>query len=161
MKHLAARPQGIQTTARYLLPVARPRGIIKFNSPYNRLSFQRDDGRQNLICIMRDIKINTEIAERVTLTDSNENRHNDLTPEIVAFLLSGGECIVKGKIPIYPHPRETRCPICQLKFEHIPELGYVCRPHFTRPNRYRIYVKGELIYNDEKGGTLDSYKRAN
>jgi len=110
---------------------------------------------------MRDIKINTEIAERVTLTDSNENRHNDLTPEIVAFLLSGGECIVKGKIPIYPHPRETRCPICQLKFEHIPELGYVCRPHFTRPNRYRIYVKGELIYNDEKGGTLDSYKRAN
>ncbi len=95
------------------------------------------------------------------MTDSNENRHNDLTPDIVAFLLSGEECMVKGKIPIYPHPRETRCPICKARFEHIPELGYVCRPHFTRPHRYRIYAKGELIYNDEKGRTLDSYKRAN
>ena len=100
------------------------------------------------------------------MTEKAEIVNNPLTSELMAFMLSDGEgSALKGKIPIYPHPRETRCPVegCNALFEHMPELGYTCptRKHYTRPKHYRLYIKGEHIYNDEKGRTLDSYKRAN
>jgi integrase len=61
---------------------------------------------------------------------------------------------------IYPR---GKCPVCHLSFEKIPRLGFICKTHQTKPDRFRISLywhKPLYIYSDKQGKALDSYLRA-
>jgi integrase len=84
--------------------------------------------------------------------------------ELIQYLLTstlGGQ---KMKGVIRPISRQTNCPACDKKFQHIPKLGYACPSCKTVPNRFRIdiHFAGEryFICSDKQGQALDSFQRA-
>ncbi|MFZ5907890.1 MAG: tyrosine-type recombinase/integrase [Nitrospirota bacterium] len=65
---------------------------------------------------------------------------------------------------IRPISRQTKCPTCDKKFQHLPKLGYGCPSCKTVPNRFRIDIhfqgKRYFICSDKQGQALDSFQRA-
>lgn len=81
--------------------------------------------------------------------------------EAVAYLLSvrnkNGD-----KMPGTIRTKE-KCPKCNKPFEHIEEIGFICKEHLTVPKRFFIDVyfgKQVKIYSHKSGLILSSYELA-
>lgn len=62
---------------------------------------------------------------------------------------------------VYPEGRQTKCPVCHVKYKQYGNLGYACPTGCkTKPDKYRLRVKGDFIYSDRHGQPLDSFRRA-
>jgi integrase len=84
--------------------------------------------------------------------------------DLIQYLLSSESEGQKMKGVIRPISRQTNCPACNKKFQHIPKLGYACLACKTVPNRFRIdiHFSGHryFICSDKQGQALDSFQRA-
>lgn len=93
---------------------------------------------------------------------SNTDRLTDI--EFIKYLLTSEDNGQKMKGVIRPISRQTNCPACNKKFQHIRKLGYACPSCKTVPNRFRIdiHFSGEryFICSDKQGQPLDSFQRA-
>ncbi|MBF0466880.1 MAG: site-specific integrase [Nitrospirae bacterium] len=65
---------------------------------------------------------------------------------------------------IRPIGRQSKCPNCNIPFEHVVKLGYICKKCRVTPTKFCIDIswsgKRVRIYADKQGMPLDTYQRA-